>query len=149
MICALTIALFFGVRNCLDQVVVNYLYVFQLISNENARKELGNVDGLTEEKVDKVVEGSLEDVKDNLIEDKGSAYFVSKATLNAYMRILAMKYSNTAINALDPGYTYTELKGNIGVLTIEEGAIGPVMVALVLEGGPSGLFFDQTKVSTF
>jgi (+)-neomenthol dehydrogenase len=73
--------------------------VFQVISNENARKELGNAKGLTEEKVDKVVEGFLEDVKENLIEDKGwpivfSAYIVSKAALNAYIRVLAKKYPN-------------------------------------------------------
>ncbi|KAK9992876.1 hypothetical protein SO802_022579 [Lithocarpus litseifolius] len=62
---------------------------------KNVRKELEDIDGLTEE-VDKVVEGFLEDVKENLIETKGwrvnfSAYFVSKAALNAYTRILARK----------------------------------------------------------
>ena len=41
------------------------MLIFQLISNENAKKELGDIDGLTEEKVDKVVEGFLEDVKEN------------------------------------------------------------------------------------
>ncbi|KAM3683669.1 hypothetical protein ACJW31_12G165600 [Castanea mollissima] len=69
----------------------------KLISTENAKKELGDIDGLTEEKVDKVVEGFLEDVKENLIETKGwpvniSAYIVSKAALNAYTRVLARKY---------------------------------------------------------
>ncbi|KAK7815440.1 (+)-neomenthol dehydrogenase [Quercus suber] len=66
----------------------------EFISNENARKKLEDVDGLTEEKVDEVVEGFLEDVKENSIEVKGwpinfSAYFVSKAALNAYTRVLA------------------------------------------------------------
>ena len=74
------------------------MLIFQLISNENAKKELGDVDDLTEEKVDKVVEGFLEDVKENLIETKGwpiniSAYMVSKAALNAYTRVLARKYT--------------------------------------------------------
>ena len=32
------------------------MLIFQLISNENAKKELGDVDDITEEKVDKVVE---------------------------------------------------------------------------------------------
>ncbi|XP_062145643.1 (+)-neomenthol dehydrogenase-like [Alnus glutinosa] len=125
------------------------------IPNENARKELGDVDGLTEEKVDKVVEGFLEDVKENLIQVKGraanfSAYNVSKAALNAYARILAKKYPNIAINSVCPDYVKTDLNHNTGVLTAEECAKGPVMLALMPDGRPSGLFFDhKTEVSTF
>ncbi|KAM4070418.1 hypothetical protein ACB094_12G164200 [Castanea mollissima] len=111
----------------------------KLISTENAKKELGDIDGLTEEKVDKVVEGFLEDVKENLIETKGwpvniSAYIVSKAALNAYTRVLARN---------------TDMNHNSGVLTVEEGAKSPVMLALMPEGGSSGLFFDRMEVSTF
>ena len=127
---------------------------FQHISNENARKELGDVDGLTEEKVDEVVEAFLEDVKENLIQVKGwppnfSAYIVSKASVNAFARVLAKKYPNIAINSVCPGYTKTDLNQNTGVLTVEEGAKGPVTLALMPEGGPSGLFFAKTEVSTF
>jgi (+)-neomenthol dehydrogenase len=128
---------------------------FQRISNENTRKELeDDVDDLTEEKVDKVVERFLEDAKENLIEVKGwpanySDYSVSKVALNAYTRVLAKKYPNIAINAVTPGFVKTDLNGNTGVLTVEEGAKGPVMLALMSEGGPSGLFFDRTEVSTF
>ncbi|KAL4602766.1 hypothetical protein ACB092_10G077500 [Castanea dentata] len=126
----------------------------KFISNENARKKLGDVDGLTEEKVDEVVEGFLEDVKKNSIEVKGwpinfSAYVVSKAALNAYTRVLAQKNPNIAINSVGPGYTKTDLNDNTGVFTIVEAAKGPAMLALIPEGGPSGLFFDQTEVSTF
>jgi len=127
---------------------------FQRISNENARKELEDADGLTEEKVDKVVEGFLEDAKENLIHVKGwptnySAYIVSKVALNAYTRVLAKKYPNIAINAVSPGFVKTDLNRNTGVLTVEEGAKGPVMLALMSEGGPSGLFFNKTEVLTF
>ncbi|KAG2677345.1 hypothetical protein I3843_12G095100 [Carya illinoinensis] len=126
----------------------------QFISNENAKKELGDVDELTEEKVDKVVEGFLEDVKENLVEIKGwpktlCTYMVSKAALNSYTRVLAKNYPNIAINSVSPGHTKTDLTDNTGVLSVEEGAKGPVMLALMPEGGPSGLFFDQTEVSTF
>jgi (+)-neomenthol dehydrogenase len=137
------------------KIKISYLcFVFQYISNENARKKLGDVDGLTEEKVDEVVEGFLEDVKENLIEVKGwpilfSAYCVSKAALNGYTRVLAKKHPKIAINAVNPGYTSTDLNYNAGFLTIEEGAKGPVILALIPEGGPSGLFYDQTEVSTF
>jgi (+)-neomenthol dehydrogenase len=127
---------------------------FQRISNENARKELEDADGLIEEKVNKVVEGFLEDAKENLIQVEGwltnySAYIVSKAALNAYTRVLAKKYPNIAINAVSPGFVKTDFNGNTWVLTIEGGAKGPVMLALMSEGGPSGLFFDKTEVSTF
>ncbi|KAM3687237.1 hypothetical protein ACB098_10G064100 [Castanea mollissima] len=126
-----------------------------LISNENAKKKLGDVDGLTEEKVDEVVEEFLEDVKENLIEDKGwpsnnfSAYSVTKTILNAYTRVLAKKYPTIAINAVNPGFTKTDLNYNTGVSTTEEAAKGPVMLALMLDSKPSGLFFDKTEVSTF
>ncbi|KAG6685088.1 hypothetical protein I3842_12G094300 [Carya illinoinensis] len=137
--------------------IVNVSSLFgqlQFVSNENARKELGNVDELTEEKVDKVVEGFLEDVKENLIDVKGwptnyYAYFVSKAALNAYGRVLAKNYPNIAINSVHPGYVKTDINYNTGMMTAEVGAKGPVMLALMPEGGPSGLFFDQTEVSTF
>jgi (+)-neomenthol dehydrogenase len=124
------------------------------ISNETARKELGDVDSLTEEKVDKVAEGFLEDVKENLIETNRwpvnfSAYLVSKALLNAYTRVLARMYPKIAINAVHPGYVRTDNTHNTGNLTVAEGAKGPVMLALMPEGGPSGLYFDQTTVSTF
>ncbi|KAG6685085.1 hypothetical protein I3842_12G094000 [Carya illinoinensis] len=126
----------------------------QFISNENARKELGDVDELTEEKVDKVVEGFLEDVKENLVEIKGwpkifYAYMVSKAALNAYTRVLAKNYPNIAINSVSPGHTKTDLNDNTGVLSVEEGAKGPVMLVLMKEGGHSGLFFEQTEVAAF
>jgi (+)-neomenthol dehydrogenase len=62
---------------------------------------------------------------------------------------LAKKYSNIAINAVSPGFVKTDLNHNTGVLTVEEGAKGPVMLALMPEGGPSGIFFDKTEVSTF
>ncbi|KAB1199009.1 Salutaridine reductase [Morella rubra] len=127
----------------------------KFISNEKARKELEDVDGLTEDTVDKVVEGFLEDVKENLIEVKGwpnnfSAYIVSKAALNAYTRILAKNYPNIAINSVSPGYVKTDMNHHTGVLTVEQGAKGPVMLAMMPEGGPSGLYFDKNmEVSTF
>jgi (+)-neomenthol dehydrogenase len=137
-----------------SEIKILIVFIFQYISNENARKALGDVDGLTEEKVDKVAEGFLEDFKENLIETNGwppncSAYFVSKAVLNAYARILARMYPKIAINAVHPGYVSTDINHNTGNLTVEEGAKGPVMLALMPEGGPSGLFFYETTVSTF
>lgn len=96
----------------------------------------------------------LEDVKKNLTEVKGwptyfSVYSVSKAALNAYTRVLAKNHPKIAVNSVSPGFVKTDSNQNTGVLTVEEGAKGPVMLALMPAGGPSGLFFDKMEVSTF
>ncbi|KAM5572675.1 salutaridine reductase-like [Rosa sericea] len=126
----------------------------KLLTHQKARDELGDVEGLTEEKVDKVVEDFLKDAKENLVEANGwpinfSAYNVSKAALNAYTRVLAKNHPNIAINAVGPGFTSTDLNFNLGSHSVEEGAKGPVKLALSPEGGPSGLYFDQLEVSPF
>ena len=73
--------------------------------------------------MDKVVNGFLEDVKENLIETNVwptnfFAYNVSKAAFNAYAKILARKYPKIAINSVNPVYVNTSSNHNIGVLTI-------------------------------
>ncbi|KAI7990016.1 (+)-neomenthol dehydrogenase [Camellia lanceoleosa] len=100
------------------------------VTNEWAREVLSDVDGLTEEKVDEVVSQYLQDAKEDLLESKGwsalSAYVVSKATLNAYMRVLAKQFPNFGINSVTPGFCKTDLSFNNGQYTAEEGAKGPV-----------------------
>lgn len=128
--------------------------LFQYISNERAKEALGAVDGLTEEKVDEVLQWFLKDFKEDLLEPNGwptffSAYTVSKAALNAYARIIAKKFPTFRINCVCPGFVKTDINCNTGVLTVEEGAKGPVMLALLPDGGPTGLFFNQMEVSTY
>ncbi|GMP41162.1 hypothetical protein CsSME_00011357 [Camellia sinensis var. sinensis] len=123
------------------------------VTNEWAREVLSDVDGLTEEKVDKVVSRYLQDAKQDLLESKGwsvlSAYVVSKAALNAYTRVLAKKFPNFGINSVTPGFCKTEMSFNNGHYTAEQGAKGPVKLALTVGDGPSGLFFFQTEETTF
>ncbi|GAB4861151.1 hypothetical protein Ancab_036308 [Ancistrocladus abbreviatus] len=126
----------------------------QYVSNQKAMEKLGDADGLTEEKVDEVIKEFLEDVKHDQIEKKGwpkliSAYIVSKVAINAYTRILAKKYPDISVNAVHPGYVKTDINFHTGLLTVEEGARGPVMLALMPDGGPTGLLFDETEPSTF
>lgn len=109
---------------------------------------------LTEEKIDTLLTRFLHDVKENALEANGwtlmlPAYSISKATLNAYTRILAKKYPNMYINSVHPGYVKTDINWNTGSQPVEEGARGPVMVALLPDGGPTGCFFDQTQVAEF
>lgn len=77
------------------------------------------------------------------------AYSISKATVNAYTRILAKKYKNMCINCVHPGYVNTDINWHTGTLSLEEGAQGPVKLALLPNGCPTGCYFDQTQVAEF
>ncbi|KAE9452086.1 hypothetical protein C3L33_16012, partial [Rhododendron williamsianum] len=130
--------------------VSSILGQLKLISNEKAKKELSDIESLTVEKVDELVQEFAKDLKEDKLEARGwpnifSAYIVSKAALNGYTRVLAKNYPNIAINAVSPGYVKTDLNHNNGILTVEQGAKGPVMLALVDDGGPSGLFYDKME----
>ncbi|KAK9939327.1 hypothetical protein M0R45_016025 [Rubus argutus] len=79
------------------------------IPSEEIRNELGNVEALTEEKVDAILRRFLHDFKENALEANGwtmmlPAYSISKQTLNAYTRILAKKYPKMYINCVHPGF---------------------------------------------
>lgn len=118
------------------------------------RNELGDLENLTEEKLDGILQRFLKDFKDNALEANGwplmlPAYSMSKVVLNAYTRILARKYPNMCINCVHPGYVNTDLNWHTGVITTEEGARGPVKCALIPDGGPTGCYFDQTEVAEF
>lgn len=115
---------------------------------------LGDAEKLTEERVDEVSNEFLKDFKEGSLDSKSwpgcwSAYIVSKAALNAYTRIVANKYPSFRINCVCPGYVKTDITHNTGLLTIDEGAENAVKLALLPHNGPSGVFFDQNKVSTF
>jgi (+)-neomenthol dehydrogenase len=109
---------------------------------------------LTEERLDGLVESFLNDFREEKHEEngwpaRGSAYTVSKVALSAYTRILAKKYPTICINSVDPGFVKTDLNWNTGSRTVEEGAKGPVMLALLPNDSPSGLFYCQTELSSF
>jgi len=72
-------------------------------------------------------------------------YSASKAALNMMTVQLAYELRGTSIkvNAADPGYTATDLNGNSGPQTVEEGAAEPVRLALLPSDGPTGGFFDS------
>ncbi|KAI7743972.1 LOW QUALITY PROTEIN: hypothetical protein M8C21_030969, partial [Ambrosia artemisiifolia] len=124
------------------------------VKDERAKQMLSDVDRLTEEVVEDVVNGYLCDAKDGSLEEKGwdaplSAYIVSKAVVNAYTRILANKYPSFRINAANPGFTKTDMTHHKGTYTVEEGARCPVWLALMPDEGPSGRFFFQMEETTF
>ncbi|XP_052188016.1 (+)-neomenthol dehydrogenase-like isoform X2 [Diospyros lotus] len=124
------------------------------VPNEQIRNILADIDTLTEDKIDKIVEKFLHDLKEDAVEANGwqkmlPAYSVSKVALNAYTRVLAKKYPEMRINCVHPGYVNTDINWHTGPLTVEEGAEGSVMLALLQAGGPTGCYFDRTRVAEF
>lgn len=71
-------------------------------------------------------------------------YNSSKAALNMLTAQYAHEHPGVRFNAVDPGWTATDLNGNRGVQTVEEGAQIIVDMALADAAGPTGGFFGNT-----
>lgn len=113
-----------------------------------------DIEELTNEKLGEVLREFLKDYKEGCLETKNwpavvSGYTMSKTALNAYTRMLAKKYPNFRINCICPDFVKTDLNQNTGFLSIDEGAESPVKLALLPDGGPSGLFFSRDEVVSF
>ncbi|XP_051147784.1 (+)-neomenthol dehydrogenase-like [Andrographis paniculata] len=124
----------------------------EYIGSEWAKGILSDDENLTEERIDKVVSEFLEDFKEGRVEAKGwpnyiGAYVVSKAAINAYTKLLAKQYPTLRVNSVCPGYVKTDINKNTGTMSLEEGAAGPVKLALLPDDGPSGCFFVQKDLA--
>lgn len=71
-------------------------------------------------------------------------YPSSKAALNMVTTMYAKALPDWKVNAVDPGYTATDLNGHSGQKTVEEGARIIVEMAAIGPDGPTGGFFDDT-----
>lgn len=69
-------------------------------------------------------------------------YNSSKTALVMVNSQYAKAYPGIRFNAVDPGYTATDLNGHTGHHTVEEGADVIVRMALIGADGPTGGFFD-------
>ncbi|XP_051144675.1 (+)-neomenthol dehydrogenase-like [Andrographis paniculata] len=126
----------------------------KFLSHEWARKELGDGQNLTEEKVENVLKQFLEDFKDGRFEEKGwpglfPAYIISKAAVNALTRIVARKCPDMKVNAVCPGFVKTDFNAYTGLIPVEEGSRYIVKVAVLPETGPSGALFVDNVESSF
>ncbi|MFF1657139.1 SDR family NAD(P)-dependent oxidoreductase [Streptomyces sp. NPDC058255] len=72
----------------------------------------------------------------------GVAYPASKATVNMITAQYAKAFPDMRINAVEPGYTATDLNGRTGTQTVEEGAEIIVRMARIGQDGPTGGYFD-------
>jgi NAD(P)-dependent dehydrogenase (short-subunit alcohol dehydrogenase family) len=79
---------------------------------------------------------------------KPLGYNGSKAILNMMTVQLAWELRDTPIkvNTVNPGYTATDLNGNSGTQTIQEGAAETVRQSLAPQDAPTGCFFETGGV---
>jgi NAD(P)-dependent dehydrogenase (short-subunit alcohol dehydrogenase family) len=72
----------------------------------------------------------------------GVAYPASKAAVNMITVQYAKAFPALRINAVEPGFTSTDLNGNAGVQTVEQGAEIIVRMAQTNADGPTGGYFS-------
>ncbi|CAN6303065.1 unnamed protein product [Urochloa humidicola] len=142
-----------------DGRVVNVsseLGLLRLFGDEALRRELDDVETLSEERVDAVVAAFARDLDAGgsaaaEVAARGwpagamSAYTVSKAALNAYSRVLARRHPSLRVNCVHPGFVRTDMTVNFGLLPPEEGAARVVTVALL----PAGAYFQDRQQAPF
>jgi NAD(P)-dependent dehydrogenase (short-subunit alcohol dehydrogenase family) len=75
---------------------------------------------------------------------RGVAYPASKTALNMITVQLAKAFPDMRINAVEPGYTATDLNGFTGTQAVDEGAEIIVHMAQVPPDGPTGGYFDAS-----
>jgi NAD(P)-dependent dehydrogenase (short-subunit alcohol dehydrogenase family) len=71
------------------------------------------------------------------------SYSPSKAALNMLTSQYAKAFPTMRVNAVDPGYTATDLNGNRGTKPVEQGAEVVVRMASLDGDGPTGTFVDE------
>jgi NAD(P)-dependent dehydrogenase (short-subunit alcohol dehydrogenase family) len=76
----------------------------------------------------------------------GVAYPASKTAVNMLTTQYAKAFPKIRINAVDPGYTATDLNGHNGTQSVEEGTDAIVAMAQLEPSGPTGTFVDRSGV---
>ncbi|MER5795677.1 SDR family oxidoreductase [Streptomyces sp. NPDC001980] len=72
----------------------------------------------------------------------GIAYPTSKTAVNMLTVQFAKAFPVLRINSVEPGFTKTDLNGNTGTQTVEQGAEIIVRMAQIGPDGPTGGYFD-------
>jgi NAD(P)-dependent dehydrogenase (short-subunit alcohol dehydrogenase family) len=70
-------------------------------------------------------------------------YVASKAAVIALTVQYAKNLPSMRVNAIDPGYTATDLNAHSGPHTVTEGTDAMVAMATIAADGPTGQFFDR------
>ncbi|GLJ50150.1 hypothetical protein SUGI_1067060 [Cryptomeria japonica] len=128
--------------------------VLEFLQNEALRQQLNDLDNLNEVKIDTFLESFLKDFQEGLLKSNGwpvqfSSYYASKAAVSAYTRVVARQNPDMYVNCVHPGYVKSEMNFNTGHLSYDEGAEGPVMLALLPPGSPSGQYYNRKEIASF
>ncbi|TVU03014.1 hypothetical protein EJB05_51478, partial [Eragrostis curvula] len=138
-------------------IISSHFGLLRFLSGEDLKQELNSIENLTKERLDDLSELFLKDFRNGQLEPHGwpaegvspAAYTVSKALANAYSRIIAKEHATLCVNCVHPGYVSTDVNFHSGDLTVEEGARGALMLALLPKGGMTGTYLDCTEVASF
>lgn len=76
----------------------------------------------------------------------GIAYPASKTAVNMLTTQYAKAFPRVRINAVDPGYTGTDLNQHRGTQSVQEGTDAIVAMAQIGPSGPTGTFVDRHGV---
>ncbi len=76
-------------------------------------------------------------------------YTSSKSAVTMLTVQYARAFPEMRINAVDPGYTATDLNGNSGTQTVQEGTDAIVELATRGGAGPTGTFIDRSGTAPF
>lgn len=128
----------------------------QNIPNETVRNRMAGED-LTKEDLDEIAADYRRSVEqDTCKEDQvyTMVYGMSKCLINCYAKVLG-RYDNIVKKNIQvfsccPGYTATDLTGNKGTRTVEEGVVCPVWLVKLPEGiseETQGQFFYDCKLT--
>eukprot|EP01018_Ginkgo_biloba_P012778 Gb_22780 [translate_table: standard] len=136
--------------------VSSFFGMLMLLRSEELQKQLSDIDKISEELIDSIVNKFLEDIKtgfnpkESIWPAKFPTYSVSKLGLNAYTRLLARDlYGKVCVNSVHPGFVKTDMTFNTGDISCVEGAENVVRVALLPPGGVSGQNFMEKQISSF
>lgn len=130
------------------------------IADVTLREQLGNVDSLSEELIDRTISRFLQQVEEGTWESGGwpqsfTDYSISKLAVNAYTRLMARILSERPegrkiyINCYCPGWVKTAMTGYAGNIPVEEGADTGVWLALLPDQAITGKFFAERREVSF
>jgi NAD(P)-dependent dehydrogenase (short-subunit alcohol dehydrogenase family) len=94
--------------------------------------------------------GSLTDIANpdsSYAQVQSPAYRLSKTLLNGITVLLAkeLRGTNILVNSACPGWVRTDMGGEAAPLSPEQGAVTPVWLATLPDGGPTGGFFREQQ----
>lgn len=77
---------------------------------------------------------------------RGIAYPASKTAVNMITIQYAKQFPTMRINAVEPGFTATDLNGNTGTRSVEQSVEIIVRMALLTPDGPTGGYYDTEGI---